>query len=137
MTRETIIQCKKLFMRSFPLIIFSLTLKSLTLSPPDHAGASRCCSSKVKPQRRQKANCMPATCSHGPTGASAESTEKDQLAVERNVREPDSLVADPSGAQQHIHTADYWLHIYTPLRLCLHIHANFRVVIVMLHVKTC
>lgn len=53
----------------------------------------------------------------GRPGESAESTERDQLAGERNVREcADSLVAtDHTGAQQHIHTADYWLHIYTPM----------------------
>lgn len=39
-----------------------------------------------------------------------------------------------SGAQQHIHNAYYWLHIYTSMRLCLHIHADFRPVTVMLHV---
>lgn len=36
----------------------------------------------------------------------------------------------------NIHTADYWLHIYTPMRLCLQIHANFGAVIIMLHVQT-
>lgn len=82
---------------------------------------------------------MPAPCSHGTTGASAESTERDQLAGERNVRDADSLVVatDHSGAQQHIHTADYWLHIYTLMWLCLHIHANFRAVLVILHVYMC
>lgn len=86
-------------------------------------------------QRRQKANSMPAPSSHG---ASAESTERDQLAGERNVRDADSSViaTDHSGAQQHAHTADYWLHIYTPMWLCLHFHAEFRAVIVKLHLKT-
>lgn len=79
---------------------------------------------------------MPAPCSQGTSGVSAESTDRDQLASERNVRDADSLAvaADPSGAQQHVHTADYWLHIYTHMRLCLHIHAKFRSVVVMLHV---
>lgn len=86
--------------------------------------------------RRQKANNTPAACSHGMAEASAESTVRDQLADERNVRDADSLViaTDLSEAQQHIHTADYWLHIYTPMRQCLHIHARFRTVIIILHV---
>lgn len=79
---------------------------------------------------------MPAPCSHEPAGASAESTQRDQLVGERNVRDADSLViaTDHSGAQQHIYTAYYWLHIYTSMQLCLHIHADFRAVTVMLYV---
>lgn len=82
--------------------------------------------------RRQKANNTPAACSHGMAEASAESTVRDQLADERNVRDADSLViaTDLCEARQHIHTADYCLHIYTPMRQCLHIHARF----IILHV---
>lgn len=45
---------------------------------------------------------MPAPFSHGAAGASAESTVRDQLAGERNVRDADSLVdaTDNSEAQQ-------------------------------------
>ncbi len=80
---------------------------------------------------------MPAPCSHGAARASAESTERDQLAGERNVRDADDLIVatDHSGAQQHIHTADYWLYVYTRLRMCLHIRTDFRAVIVILRVN--
>lgn len=66
----------------------------------------------------------------GPSGASAESTEGDQLAGQKNARDADGAIvaADHPGAQQRFHTADYWLHIYTPLGLCLHIHTDFRAV---------
>lgn len=64
----------------------------------------------------------------GPTGASAESTERDQLGGQRNARDADGAIVttDRPGARQHLHTADYWLHIYTHLGLCLHIHTDFR-----------
>lgn len=47
-------------------------------------------------------------------GASAESTERDQPAGERNFRDADSLIVatDESGAQQQVHTADWRFHIY-------------------------
>lgn len=69
---------------------------------------------------------MPAPFSHGPTGASAESTEEDQLDGEWNATDADSLViaTDHVGTQQLIHTADYRLHIYTPMGQCLHLHSN-------------
>lgn len=67
-----------------------------------------------------------------PTGASAESTQGDQLGGQKNARDADGAIvaADHPGAQQRFHTADYWLHIYTPLGLCLHIHTDFRAVAV-------
>lgn len=57
---------------------------------------------------------MPAARLHGMKGASAESTERDQLAGDMNVRDADSFATDHSGELQRTHTVIRWLHIYTP-----------------------
>ena len=63
--------------------------------------------SRSNPSASKEGNRAP--CSHGVAGASAESTERDQLGGGKNVRDADSVVVatDHRRAQQCIHTADY------------------------------